>query len=295
MLAQYEKNVPESEIQSFSCRRFDSPSFTTPWHFHPEYELTLITESRGQRFVGDSVAPFEPGDLVLLGPNLPHCWLNLPSSGLPLARARSVVVQFAGDMLGDGWLDYPEMRQIGSLLRERAPRGIRFSGTSATRFAERVRTLPDLCGLDRLLELLVLLNGLARLPRRATTVLASEGFSPALNLEQAGRLERVCRFVHQNFQRSIRQTEAAALAHLSPAAFSRFFRQKTGRTFVDYLNDVRLGEACRLLIEKDSLGVTEVCYACGFGNISNFNRHFRLRHGAAPREYRRRYLRSATA
>jgi AraC-like DNA-binding protein len=294
MLAQYEKIVRGTGHSSFACRRFDSPSFTTPWHFHPEYELTLIVESRGQRFVGDSIASFAAGDLVLLGPNVPHCWLNLPPSGrprrgAPVERARSVVVQFPGDLFG-GWLDYPEMSRIGSLLRRRAPRGVCFSGPGAARIAARLRALPDLRGLDRLLELLGLLDGLARLPPRAASALASDGFSPALNLEQAGRLERVCRFVHQNFQRPLRQTEAAALAHLSPEAFSRFFRQKTGRTFVDYLADVRVGEACRLLIEQDSLGVTEICYACGFGNVSNFNRHFRRRHGAAPREYRRQYL-----
>lgn len=295
MLAQYEKIIRGNASHSFACRQFDSPGFTTPWHFHPEYELTLIVESRGQRFVGDSIAPFEPGDLVLLGPNLPHCWLNLPPVALPSERARSVVVQFSGDLLGRGWLDSPEMARIDALLRERAPRGVRFSGGAAARLSERLRRLPDLDGLDRLLELLKLLDALAKLPRRAAVALASEGFLPALNLEQAGRLERVCRFVHQNFQGPIRQTQAAALAHLSPEAFSRFFRQKTGRTFVDYLNDVRVGEACRLLIGQDALGVTDICYGCGFGNLSNFNRHFRLRHGMAPREYRRRYLQGAAA
>lgn len=299
MLAHYEKISQGREDGSFFCRRFDSPSFTAPWHFHPEYELTLIVESRGQRFVGDSIAPFAAGDLVLLGPKLPHCWLNLPLSGqgsptTPAQRARSIVVQFADDLLG-GWLDYPEMERISRLLRERAPRGVHFAGTGALRAADRLRALPDLCGLDRLIALLALLDQLACVPSRAVTLLASEGFSPTLNLEQAGRLERVCRFVHQGFQHPLRQTEAAALACLSPEAFSRFFRQKTGRTFVDYLNDVRIGEACRLLIEKDALGVTEICYACGFGNVSNFNRHFRLRHGTGPREYRRRYLRATLA
>ncbi len=295
ILAQYEKIIRGGVGQSFACRRYDSPSFTAPWHFHPEYELTLILESRGQRFVGDSIAAFTPGDLVLLGPNLPHCWLNLQPLALPRERARSVVTQFSGDLLGSGWLDLPEMTRVGALLRGRAPRGVWFSGGAAARVAERVSRLPDLAGLDRLLELLKILDSLAGLPRRAATVLASEGFLPALNLEQAGRLERVCRFVHQNFQGPIRQTQAAALAYLSPEAFSRFFRQKTGRTFVDYVNDVRVGEACRLLIARDTLGVTEVCYICGFGNVSNFNRHFRLRHGMAPREYRRRYFQGASA
>ncbi len=146
---------------------------------------------------------------------------------------------------------------------------------------------PELHGLQRLLELLALLDALARLPRRSANPLASEGFVPTLNLTQAKRLETVCRFVHLHFQNPIRLAEVrCAGTHLAPEAFSRFFKQKTGKPFVNFLNDVRVGEACRLLIEKEALGVTEICYACGFGNVSNFNRHFRLRHALSPREFR---------
>ena len=182
------------------------------------------------------------------------------------------------------------MRGIRSLLTGRASRGLSFAGPAARRIAARVAALPAQHGLPRLLELVALLDALARLPARAAQPLASEGFTPALNLAQAQRLETICRFVHAHFRDKIRLGEMAALAHLTPEAFSRFFRQKTGKTFVEFLNDVRIGEACRLLIEQDTLGVTEICYGCGYENVSNFNRHFRLRHRLGPRDFRRRYL-----
>ena len=296
MIAHFEKITDRGEAGSFHCRCFDVPSFGTPWHFHPEWELTLIVESRGQRFVGDNIAAFAPGDLVLLGPNLPHCWLNVPSPegyGASVGRARSVVVQFGANLLGAGWQEGPEMRAVRSLLTDRASRGVCFVGPAAQRLGGRLAALPGQHALPRLLELVALLDALARLPARAARPLASEGFTPALNLAQAKRLETICRFVHGHFRDAIRLAEMAALAHLTPEAFSRFFKQKTGKTFVEFLNDVRIGEACRLLIEQETLGVTEICYACGFENVSNFNRHFRLRHRLSPRDFRRRFLSAA--
>ena len=295
MIARFEKIIDGDARQSFACRRINSPTFSAPWHFHPEYELTLIVESSGQRFIGDHIAPFKPGDLVLLGPNVPHCWLNLSSADTPAKRASAVVVQFSGDFLGEEIWDRPETRRIATLLRGRSRRGVAFAGKAASRLKERVRTLPALDSLERLLELLKVLHDLASLPRSAFTLLSSEGFVPNLNLKQMGRLERVCRFVHENYRQPIPQAQAAALAHLSNEAFSRFFRKETGRTFVGYLNDVRVSEACRLLIGEEALAVTEVCHACGFENLSNFNRHFRLRRGLAPRDYRRFYLHRANA
>ena len=311
MIAHYEKITADGDASSFRCRRYDAPSFTTPWHFHPEWELTLIVESRGQRFVGDRIAPFEPGDLVLLGPNLPHCWLNFPRERAPAAarrptaggqrgrsgegapaRSRSVVVQFGAELLGERWLLRPELRAVRTLLEQRAPRGVHFTGSGSAAVAGRLHALPELGGLARLLELIALLHALAALPGRAALPLTSEGFRPALNLAQGRRLETVCRFVQRGFRESIRLADVAALAHLTPPAFSRFFKQKTGKPFIDFLTDVRIGEACRLLLEQETLGVSEICYACGFGNLSNFNRHFRLRHGVGPREYRHKFLRT---
>lgn len=295
MVAQYEKvTADKPRGSSFFCREFTAPVFTAPWHFHPECELTLILESRGRRFVGDSVEPFDAGDLVLLGPNLPHCWINSPAGssarrGRPGARA--VVAQFSdGLMLQD---DGAELAAVRALLTRRAPRGVHFSGGRAGRLSERLRRLPDGRGLARLLELLVILDELAHLPPRAARLLTSEGYVPRLDAEQAGRLERVCRMVSAGYAEKISQPQAASLAGLSPAAFSRFFRRKMGKTFVDYLHGVRVGEACRLLIEQDDLSIAEICYACGFGNLSNFNHHFRRLQGVGPRDFRRRHLTAA--
>lgn len=282
MLARLEK-VSLRPRESFACRRFRTPRFLSPLHFHPECELTLIESGHGLRFVGDHIENFGPGDLVLLGSGLPHYWEN-PSDWQ--GEARSVVVQFSETMLGDRWLAAPELSAIRRLLG-RAKRGVRFSGKAAAVAAERLKKMTEMESVPRMLLLLETLHELAT--ARGVTLLASAGFAPVFNPEDQSRLSRVLDYVNASMAEGVTQREAARLAGLSPASFSRYFRRKMGHTFEAFVNEVRVGRICRVLVDEPEKTVAEIAFAAGFNNLANFNRQFLRRIGLAPVAYRRKH------
>ncbi|MBW7893481.1 MAG: helix-turn-helix domain-containing protein [Opitutaceae bacterium] len=282
MLAQREK-VSLNPGESFACREFRTPRFLSPLHFHPECELTLIEASHGLRFVGDSIERFEPGDLVLLGPNLPHYWNNPPEwQGV----AHSIVVQFKPDWLGPPGRTAPEFAGVARLLR-RAERGLCFAGRPAEDAAARMRRLPALEALPRLLLLLETLHDLGE--AEAGRPLASVGHAPVFSVADQGRLAKVLDYIDRNAAGVVRQTEAARRAGLSPAAFSRYFRRKLGHTFEEFVNEVRVGRICRALVDQPERTVAEIAFAAGYNNLANFNRQFRRRTGLPPRQYRQKH------
>ncbi len=279
MLAQVER-IPAPPLSSFVWKRRRDPRFEFAWHVHPEVELTLIVSSRGRRFVGDHVADYADGDLVLLGSNLPHTWHSEPGRR---ARHEAVVVQFPETFLGPGFLEAPELRPVRRLL-ERARRGLRFAGRPQRAAARRLEEMERLDGLARLRALLEVLELLAR--ARDARPLASAGFVPSLRKSDLERIDRVHGFLAERYAGDVSLPETARVAHLSVPAFSRFFKRRTGRTFVAYVNELRLGRACRLLIETDR-AVSDIAFASGFNNLSNFNRRFLEARRMSPRDYRR--------
>jgi AraC-like DNA-binding protein len=269
--------------ESFAYREFRPARFDSPWHFHPECELTLVESSHGMRFVGDSIERFEPGDLVLLGSNLPHYWTNPPDLA---GSAHSIVVQFRLDLLGPGWLETPEFTAVRRLLA-RAARGVHFRGRPAVAAARRLRAMGKLGPFPRLQLLLETLHALAAAP--GARLLASAGFAPVMKVEDESRLGRVLDYVNRRATEGVQQREAARHAGLSPAAFSRYFRKKMGHTFEAFVNEVRIGRICRALIEEPERSVAEIAFAAGYNNLANFNRQFRRRTGLAPVAYRREH------
>lgn len=282
MLAALEKVVPPPG-RSLAWDTFDLASFPYRWHFHPEHELTLITAGCGRRFVGDSIEPFEAGDLVLLGPHLPHTWHSTPGRG---QRSSAVVVRFGSDVLGTGFLERAECGRLQRLLAS-ASRGLVFSGPAAREVGGRMIGLGAAAPLDRLLALPALLDRLAE--RGAPRPLSSLEWDAAPPSRDAKRIDRACRHIMQHFAEPLSLASVAGVVRLSPAGFSRFFRRMTGRTFVGWLAEVRIGHACRLLAQTD-LSVLEIAFESGFGNLSNFNRAFRRLRGRTPRDWRRRSL-----
>src|SRR6185436_14189073 len=262
---------------SFICRRRTDPRFGFYWHVHPEIELTHIVRSRGRRFVGDSIEPYEDGDLVLVGPNLPHTWDSDPRRRGP---HEAVFCQFSESFLGPDFLRAPELAPVRRLL-DRASQGLRFTGKTQKAVAHRMGSMDRLPGLARLAALLETLDLLAR--SRDVRPLSSREFVPGLRRGDAGRIDRVCRFLNERCTGRITLAEAAAAAHLSIPAFSRFFRRKTGRTLVAYLNELRTGLACRALIESDR-SISDIAFDSGFNNLSNFNRRFLGLKKMSPRE-----------
>jgi AraC-like DNA-binding protein len=269
--------APSSFLKQASLVAFEREenSFPWNWHYHPELELTLIVEGRGTRLVGDHSEAYGPGDLVLLGANLPHTWFSFNrKEAVTSGSNRAIVVQFRHDMLPAGLLALPEFAAIGQLMAD-AARGLRFPATAAQEIQ------PELCA-PGWLGLVNLFGRLAQMPR---SMLASPGHRHRSSARMSSRMERVITHLEKHYRDDLPVAQVARMLGLSSGTFSRFFRKMAQQTFVDYRNGLRVREACRLLEESD-LPVTEIAYECGFNNLANFNRRFRAEKGMSPRYYR---------
>ncbi|MEP7361632.1 MAG: AraC family transcriptional regulator [Acidobacteriota bacterium] len=256
------------------------------WHFHDVYELNLIIRGKGTRFVGDHIGDYQDGDLVLMGPKVPHTWYGDPR--LPAGRAPhdSIGIQFVDTLLGDGVLHLPGWQHIGRMLSLSA-RGIDFNGRTRHDAARRMVELPGLKGplqLAGFLEILDLLGS-----SREFALLSSEGFNPRLHEHTESRIDRVCSYILQEYTQPLQLEELAGLANLSVSGFCHLFRTTTGRTLTAYVNELRVGLACKLLLETDAT-ISEVAMSAGFNNLSNFNRRFLKLKKMNPREFRKKYL-----
>ena len=282
MKALFEK-VMLSEQSSVLVRQFQLPYFDSPWHYHPEYELTYIPEGYGRRFVGDHVDTFRAGDLVLIGPDLPHFWRNDDEFYQPdsILRASSVVVQFPAAFDERVLALLPEATAIRQLLR-RARYGVHFSVTCSELVAEPLEQLAKQTGLSQLLGLLAILNQLATDPE--ARLLASDGYQLATSSAETERMKRVLEFMLANFRSDIRIDQIASIAGMAPAAFCRYFKNRTRKTFVDYLNELRIGHARKLLATVD-LSVGQIGMESGFSSNSHFHRLFKQHTGSTPFHY----------
>ncbi|CAN5726277.1 AraC family transcriptional regulator [soil metagenome] len=282
MRAQFE-DVHWTDDQSLLVRTFDLRRFAVPWHFHPELELTLIQEGSGDRCVGDHMGSFVAGDLVLLGPNLPHYWHSHPLSLQKRARARAIVLHWKEDSFGPGFFELQETRAWKKLL-ERSRRGLFYRGIAAEKLAHAMEKLVELKGARRLLATFTLINELAEAMPKAE-LLASEHYLPHHDQRTAGRVRKVYQFIYANLGGAITLDEVAHIAGMSPSAFSRYFKKVTGRTLMSLINELRVTQACKQLTET-SHSVTEIAFASGYQSISNFNRAFQEIKSMSPMAYR---------
>jgi AraC-like DNA-binding protein len=285
------ENTPHREWESFHCEVVRGSGYGAQWHFHPEHQLTLVLKSRGYRVVGDSLAPLASGDLVLVGSNLPHVWHQDDSAGRSAQAVHAIVIRFLDSFLGDHFLQRPELEPVRLLLR-RAARGLQITGRTRDQVAERVMALAENRGLTRVIDLLTVLNLLAG--SRDVKPLSSARFVPELKGSDQGRMKKVFRYIHANLTEEIDRDEAAARASLSPGAFSRFFKTRTGKTLPQYVNELRIGRACSMLAEAD-VKIADLALDCGFGNLANFNRQFQRVTGMSPTAYRREFQQRAFA
>lgn len=281
------EHLPLEAQESFVVKAFDYPYYPTPWHYHPEYEIVLVTESRGKRFIGDRISDFEPGDLAFIGPNLPHLYRNEPEyyADDSALRAKSIVVHFLEKSFGNDLLGLPETESVRRLL-DRSARGLHVTGATNAAVGRLLHEMVDLKGFPRLLKLLEALSLLAE--SSEWEYISSPGLT-GHNERDSDRLNRVFEFVMQEFHREIRIAEVADMVHMSETAFSRYFRQRTRKTFSEFLGEIRLGHASKLLLE-DKLSVAEICYESGFNNLSNFNRQFRAFYRTSPLGFKKMYF-----
>ncbi|MEQ1860160.1 MAG: AraC family transcriptional regulator [Chthoniobacteraceae bacterium] len=293
MKAVFEK-TPHAQWESFHCEVVRGSSYNAMWHFHPEIQLTLVLESRGHRMVGDNISPLHPGDLVLVGSNLPHVWHQVQSpkskARSPKSQVHAIVVRFLDTFLGAEFIGKPELEPVRQLLR-RAARGLQVIGRTRDVAAARMESLAGNTGLQRIVDLLAILDLLAG--SQELRPLASAGFVPTIAHADQDRMQRVCSYINAHLVETIDRDRVAAEAHLSAGAFSRFFKQRTGKTLPEYVNALRIGRACELLAE-DRWKITDIAMECGFRNLANFNRHFRSLIKLSPREYRTRFRETAS-
>ena len=232
--------------ESFVTKFFDYNYYPTPWHFHPEYELVLVTESTGKRFIGDHISDFKPGDLALIGPYLPHTYKNDPQyfDDLSELRARSIVVHFKEDSFGDHFFNLPEAQRITGLLA-RSIRGLAITGNTNKLINEKLHALVNAKGLSRWLKLLEILNILSE--SKDLNYICT-GIITGQNQNETARMNKVIDFVIKNFNREILLSEAAGIANMAENSFSRYFSQRNRKSFTSFVNEVRLNHASKLLI-----------------------------------------------
>lgn len=279
MIPVYRK-ITYSQLFSFSTILETPPEFETAWHHHPEYELILILGSTGTRFMGDSIRKFGETELVLIGPNLPHCWKEDADS--PSSDSRAYVIHFSQDFLGKEFFNIPEGRQIKQLL-DQSRFGLQFCEGIERKCLQQIPHIFETADFERVLNLLELLNLLAKSDKFFP--LSSSGFSDLFIENHSDRINKVFEYTLANFKEPVELETVAELVCMSRTAFCRFFKKSTGKTYFDFLKEIRLGHACKLLQESDE-SINHVAYHSGYENMSNFNRQFKEFLNTSPLKYR---------
>lgn len=269
---------------SFVCREWNGNYFDKPWHFHKEYELVLIEGSEGTRFIGDDVSLFGSGEMVLIGPNLPHLFRSSEEHYIdPTKKARSVFIHFTHDFLGPSFFETPELAQVRRLL-DKSALGIQIGGATNLYVRQRMNEmLQDTPGdrLVKLLDILVLLS-----TSRDLSYILNKSLTTH-NVVDADKIDRVFQYIMLNFRNEIYVEKIAAQLNMSIPAFSRYFKRHTRKTFCNYVTEIRIRHACKLLMEGNHT-TAEIGYLSGFENQSNFYRHFKKQTGVIPKAYKQR-------
>jgi len=279
--AAYEDIDSKKGDASFLAYELVVPFFPFKWHYHPEYELTLIVKGSGKRMVGDSHMNFEAGDLVLIGPDMPHTWVS--DDQRKRNRSSAIVIQFSEHFIGS--LTQPvELAAISRLLADSTD-GLSFPQQFTKKVREQVQALPSRKGVEKVTGLLTILDQLAT---QRKTRLASPYYTGVKGKENENRLNKICRYLQRHASEKLTVSSVAALIHLSDSAFCKFFKRATGKTFSDYVNEVRIGFACQQLSESDK-PVAGIAYECGFESLTYFNRVFLRKKGVTPRQFRKDY------
>lgn len=265
----------------------DLPHFIVPWHYHPAIEIMYITRGIGTRFVGDCIEQYEEGDVCMIGPNLPHEWRNDDAyfdkeSGL---RATCICLFFKREIFDPNFIRLPEMNNIRDLI-ERSRRGLKFTGKSKLEITRFIRSSVNDVGVRKVTNLLTLLELMAT--STEYELLASVGFTNSVNSEDFERFNKVYKFLVKNFATSIRLEEVSTLVGLTPTAFCRYFKERTKKTFVEYLNEMRIGYSKKLLLEN-KMKISTISGEVGFLNLSNFISQFKKVTGMSPSQFQKQF------
>lgn len=277
-----EKPSPLAAAELVACEIVRGPDFGCVWHHHPECEIILVRRGGTERFVGDKLAPLTAGELIFLGPDVPHDFRNHSVPGRRRVRVEAIVVQFVPLLLGEGWLERAAMQPVRRLF-ERARRGLLIMGRTRVAAEALMLRLARAHGLRRVILLLELLELLAA--SRQTREISSDGFYAEPKARSSDRVGLACAHIERCFAGSIYVADLAKMSGLSGRAFGRLFKKATGRTVPQYVNELRIARACRLLAETDKT-VSEIADACGYPTPAHFQRQFQRHQRRPPLAYR---------
>ncbi len=284
---QFEKTkITSYQNSSVSVISREEAFFQAPFHSHPELELVYVKESYGKRIVGNTVEQFVPGDMVFLGSDIPHVWLNdeIYYQGISTLKAKAIVVYFNKEIFGPAFYELKETQKINSFFNQ-AVRGVAIIGKTNQLIAKKLEKLVQkkdfemIVGLFKILALLSESSDIA--------FINSDLYMPTNEKSKKDRLSAVFEYLKENYNEEISLIKIAEIANLTPTSFCRMFKLKTKKSFVEYLNEIRVSNACKLLIETD-LGISEIAYKCGYKTASNFNQLFKKLTGTTPKEYRKK-------
>lgn len=272
--------TPLTKGDCFTIFERRKQNFDFPLHYHEEMELNFISNASGaRRVVGDHIEEIGDAELVLIGSNLPHVWETYKLDGKDI---HEVTIQFHKDLFDEKFLRRNQLRVIRDMF-EKAKCGILFSKETTAIVGQKLINLNKKHGFDSVLELMSILHDLST--SRDMRTLSDSTFSNAEFSYNSRRVEKVMEYINANFDKQVSLAEVAKIANMTEVSFSRFFKNRTGISFIDNLIDIRLGHASRKLIDTTET-VAEVAYNCGFNNISNFNRIFKKKKGCTPKEFR---------
>ena len=275
--------TPLTQSDCFSVFSRSKKEFDFPLHFHEEIELNFIQNAAGaKRMIGDHVEEIDDIELVLVGPNLQHGWFTNKCKGKII---KEITIQFHRDLFDEKFLQRNQLSFIKALF-QRSVRGVLFSKETALSIMPRINGITQKHGFDSVLELMSILHDLS-ISRNFRT-LSDASFNKELPSYNSRRIEKIMEYVNNNFSQNITLSDAAKLAGMTEVSLSRFFKSRTGKTFVDTLNDIRLGHASRMLIDTTH-SINEIAYKCGFNNMSNFNRIFKKKKDSTPKDFRHSY------
>ncbi|MEO9020709.1 MAG: AraC family transcriptional regulator [Ginsengibacter sp.] len=262
----------------------DDAFFKAPFHFHPEMELVYITESYGKRIIGDRIETFAEGDMVFIGSNLPHVWINdeIFHKDLTHLKAKAIVLYLNKHIFSEGFYDMKESLKINDFFQN-AEKGIRIIGQTKEIVAEKLKSLLKKTGFEKVLGLFEILYILSQ--SKDISFITSHGYIAQLKHSETDRLSEVYKHVQKHFKDDINLHTIATISNLTPQSFCRLFKKRTGKNFVEYLNEVRIAAACKYLLDTD-WSISEIGYSCGYKTVSNFNKLFKTIMGNSPKIYR---------
>ena len=287
------EEIPAAISYSFSTEYIKVPGFKSKWHYHEqETELIYIVEGKGTGFVGDGATFFSGGELALIGAMVPHVWLNAkkyykPDSDL---MARAIVIKFEEDFMGNQFLSLPGFLKVKDLIHNRSKKGVLILGSARQRIAGMMKSIVETSSdFDRVIYLIHILNMISNTEEYEYISKTETIKTPRSS--DIERLEKVIKYVNENYQDRIELEKVAELANMTPSAFCKYFKKRTLKTFTQFLNEVRIGNACKLLTEKE-LSVKQVCYMSGFNYLSNFYKQFHAIHSMSPLDYKEKLFES---